>query len=203
MKIDFSNISQLDFSKSELMPAIVQDAHTGQILMQGFCNAEAVEKSLEIGKVTFYSRSKQRLWTKGESSENYLELVSVHTDCDQDSLLFMTLPKGPTCHLGTQSCFGDASPDLSFLGTLNKVIAQRKHDDPKESYTASLFAKELSRSCQKVGEEGVEVALAAMKNDKKELLNESADLLYHLLVLLQRQNLDISEVVTTLKARHK
>lgn len=99
MKIDFSNISQLDFSKSELMPAIVQDAHTGQILMQGFCNAEAVEKSLEIGKVTFYSRSKQRLWTKGESSENYLELVSVHTDCDQDSLLFMTLPKGPTCHL--------------------------------------------------------------------------------------------------------
>ena len=203
MKINFSNISQLDFSKSELMPAIVQDAHTGQILMQGFCNAEAVEKSLEIGKVTFYSRSKQRLWTKGESSENYLELVSVHTDCDQDSLLFMTLPKGPTCHLGTQSCFGDASPDLSFLGTLNKVIAQRKHDDPKESYTASLFAKELSRSCQKVGEEGVEVALAAMKNDKKELLNESADLLYHLLVLLQRQNLDISEVVTTLKARHK
>ena len=203
MKIDFSNISQLDFSKSELMPAIVQDAHTGQILMQGFCNAEAVEKSLEIGKVTFYSRSKQRLWTKGESSENYLELVSVHTDCDQDSLLFMTLPKGPTCHLGTQSCFGDASPDLSFLGTLNKVIAQRKHDDPKESYTASLFAKELSRSCQKVGEEGVEVALAAMKNDNEELLNESADLLYHLLVLLQRQNLDISEVVTTLKARHK
>ena len=203
MKIDFSNISQLDFSKSELMPAIVQDAHTGQILMQGFCNAEAVEKSLEIGKVTFYSRSKQRLWTKGESSENYLELVSVHTDCDQDSLLFMALPKGPTCHLGTQSCFGDASPDLSFLGTLNKVIAQRKHDDPKESYTASLFAKELSRSCQKIGEEGVEVALAAMKNDNEELLNESADLLYHLLVLLQRQNLDISEVVTTLKARHK
>lgn len=203
MKIDFSNISQLDFSKSELMPAIVQDAHTGQILMQGFCNAEAVEKSLEIGKVTFYSRSKQRLWTKGESSENYLELVSVHTDCDQDSLLFMALPKGPTCHLGTQSCFGDASPDLSFLGTLNKVIAQRKHDDPKESYTASLFAKELSRSCQKVGEEGVEVALAAMKNDNEELLNESADLLYHLLVLLQRKNLDISEVVTTLKDRHK
>ena len=203
MKIDFSNISQLDFSKSELMPAIVQDAHTGQILMQGFCNAEAVEKSLEIDKVTFYSRSKQRLWTKGESSENYLELVSVHTDCDQDSLLFMALPKGPTCHLGTQSCFGDASPELSFLGTLNKVIAQRKHDDPKESYTASLFAKELSRSCQKVGEEGVEVALAAMKNDNEELLNESADLLYHLLVLLQRQNLDISEVVTTLKARHK
>ncbi|MDE3270993.1 bifunctional phosphoribosyl-AMP cyclohydrolase/phosphoribosyl-ATP diphosphatase HisIE [Pseudoalteromonas sp. G4] len=203
MKINFSNISQLDFNKSELMPAIVQDVHTGQILMQGFCNAEAVEKSLEIGKVTFYSRSKQRLWTKGESSENYLELVSVHTDCDQDSLLMLANPKGPTCHLGTQSCFGDASPDLSFIGTLNKVIAQRKYDDPKESYTASLFAKELSRSCQKVGEEGVEVALAAMKNDNEELLNESADLLYHLLVLLQRQNLDISEVVTTLKARHK
>jgi phosphoribosyl-ATP pyrophosphohydrolase/phosphoribosyl-AMP cyclohydrolase len=203
MKIDLTNISALDFNKSDLIPAIVQDAHTGQILMQGFCNAEAVQTSLEIGKVTFYSRSKQRLWTKGESSENYLELVSVHTDCDQDSLLMLANPKGPTCHLGTQSCFADASSDLAFLGTLNKVITKRKDDDPNESYTASLFAKELSRSCQKVGEEGVEVALAAMKNDNEELLNESADLLYHLLVLLQRQNLDISEVITVLKNRHK
>lgn len=203
MKLDLSNISALDFDKSELIPAIVQDVQSGQILMQGFCNLTAVQTTLEIGKVTFYSRSKQRLWTKGESSENYLELVSMHTDCDQDSLLILAKPQGPTCHLGTQSCFGDASTDLSFLGTLNSVIAKRKNDDPAESYTASLFAKELSRSCQKVGEEGVEVALAAMKNDNEELLNESADLLYHLLVLLQRQSLNISQVINVLKNRHK
>lgn len=203
MKLDLSNISALDFDKSELIPAIVQDVQSGQILMQGFCNLAAVQTTLEIGKVTFYSRSKQRLWTKGESSENYLELVSMHTDCDQDSLLILAKPQGPTCHLGTQSCFGDASTDLSFLGTLNSVIAKRKNDDPAESYTASLFAKELSRSCQKVGEEGAEVALAAMKNDNEELLNESADLLYHLLVLLQRQSLNISQVINVLKNRHK
>jgi phosphoribosyl-ATP pyrophosphohydrolase/phosphoribosyl-AMP cyclohydrolase len=203
MKLDKNNIGKLDFKKSELIPAIVQDVATGQILMQGFCNFDAVQTTLEIGKVTFYSRSKNRLWTKGESSNNYLKLESMHTDCDYDSLLIFATPLGPTCHLGTQSCFDAAAPQLSFLGTLNRVIAERKNDDPSESYTASLFAKELSRSCQKVGEEGVEVALAAMKNDKEELLNESADLLYHLLVLLQRQELDISEVVKVLENRHQ
>ena len=203
MQIDSTNIDKLDFEKSPMIPTIVQDQRTGQVLMQGFSNLDAVKKTLECGKVTFYSRSKDRLWTKGETSENYLEVVSIHTDCDYDSILILANPKGPTCHLGVASCFGDAASDLEFIGTLNQVIEQRREDDPSKSYTASLFAKDLSRSCQKVGEEGVEVALAAMKSDNEELLNESADLLYHLLVLLKRQNLDISDVVETLKGRHK
>ncbi len=171
--------------------------------MQGFMNREALEATLEKQLVTFYSRSKSRLWIKGETSNNVLTLVEVHTDCDKDSLLIYAKPQGPTCHLGSESCFADTMPELAFLGKLERVIAQRKNASPESSYTASLFAKDLSRSCQKVGEEGVEVALAAMKNDNEELLNESADLLYHLIVLLQRQGLTLSDVVNTLKDRHK
>ena len=190
MQLTKDTLSQVDFAKSELIPAIVQDARSGVILMQGFMNQDALAATFDKQKVTFYSRSKERLWTKGETSENYLEVVSVHTDCDYDSLLVLANPLGPTCHLGTQSCFGDdAKPSLSFLAELEQVIVSRKDDDPSKSYTASLFAKDLSRSCQKVGEEGVEVALAAMKHDNDELTNESADLLYHLTVLLQRQGL--------------
>lgn len=203
MLINTNNIKEIDFSKSELIPAIVQDKNTGIILMQGFMNYEAMEKTLDCNMVTFYSRSKQRLWTKGESSDNYLIVKEVHTDCDFDSILILAEPKGPTCHLGTQSCFGNAKPELAFVGQLNQVISQRKNDDPKESYTASLFAKDISRSAQKVGEEGVEVALAAVKQDIDELKNESADLLYHLLVLLQRSETDISQVVKVLEQRHK
>jgi len=204
MQLTKQNLSQVDFAKSELIPAIVQDARTGVILMQGFMNQESLEVTFEKQKVTFYSRSKNRLWTKGETSENYLEVVSVHTDCDYDSILVLANPLGPTCHLGTQSCFGDAAkPSLSFLAQLEQVIVERKNDDPEKSYTASLFAKDLSRSCQKVGEEGVEVALAAMKHDNDELTNESADLLYHLIVLLQRQGLELQDVVTCLQGRHK
>ncbi|WP_404343972.1 bifunctional phosphoribosyl-AMP cyclohydrolase/phosphoribosyl-ATP diphosphatase HisIE [Pseudoalteromonas mariniglutinosa] len=204
MQLTKQNLTQVDFAKSELIPAIVQDAHTGVILMQGFMNQESLEVTFEKQKVTFYSRSKNRLWTKGETSENYLEVVSVHTDCDYDSILVLAKPLGPTCHLGTQSCFGDAAkPALSFLALLEQVIVARKNDDPDTSYTASLFAKDLSRSCQKVGEEGVEVALAAMKHDNAELTNESADLLYHLIVLLQRQGLELQDVVACLQGRHK
>lgn len=203
MLINTNNIKEIDFSKSELIPAIVQDKNTGIILMQGFMNYEAMEKTLDCNMVTFYSRSKQRLWTKGESSDNYLIVKEVHTDCDFDSILILAEPKGPTCHLGTQSCFESAKPDLAFIAQLNQVISQRKNDDPKESYTASLFAKDISRSAQKVGEEGVEVALAAVKQDIDELKNESADLLYHLLVLLQRSETDISQVVKVLEQRHK
>ncbi|MBU2970641.1 bifunctional phosphoribosyl-AMP cyclohydrolase/phosphoribosyl-ATP diphosphatase HisIE [Pseudoalteromonas sp. C2R02] len=203
MLINTNNIKEIDFSKSELIPAIVQDKNTGIILMQGFMNYEAMEKTLDCNMVTFYSRSKQRLWTKGESSDNYLIVKEVHTDCDFDSILILAEPKGPTCHLGTQSCFENAKPDLAFIAQLNQVISQRKNDDPKESYTASLFAKDISRSAQKVGEEGVEVALAAVKQDIDELKNESADLLYHLLVLLQRSETDISQVVKVLEQRHK
>ncbi|KZN46286.1 bifunctional phosphoribosyl-AMP cyclohydrolase/phosphoribosyl-ATP diphosphatase HisIE [Pseudoalteromonas luteoviolacea] len=203
MKLTPDNISKVDFGKSELIPAIVQDYATGVILMQGFMNLEALQVTFEKKLVTFYSRSKSRLWTKGESSNNVLKLVEAHTDCDRDSILILANPAGPTCHLGTESCFKDAKPDLAFLGTLEKVIKERKNADPESSYTASLFAKDLSRSCQKVGEEGVEVALAAMKQDKEELLNESADLIYHLLVLLQRTDLNFSQVVETLAKRHQ
>ncbi|MEH6394797.1 bifunctional phosphoribosyl-AMP cyclohydrolase/phosphoribosyl-ATP diphosphatase HisIE [Pseudoalteromonas sp.] len=204
MQLTKQNLTQVDFAKSELIPAIVQDARTGVILMQGFMNQESLEVTFDKQKVTFYSRSKSRLWTKGETSENYLEVVSVHTDCDYDSILVLAKPLGPTCHLGTQSCFGDAAkPALSFLAQLEQVIVERKNDDPEQSYTASLFAKDLSRSCQKVGEEGVEVALAAMKHDNEELTNESADLLYHLIVLLQRQGLELQDVVACLQGRHK
>ncbi|MEK0160399.1 bifunctional phosphoribosyl-AMP cyclohydrolase/phosphoribosyl-ATP diphosphatase HisIE [Pseudoalteromonas piscicida] len=203
MIINIQNIAEVDFDKSALIPAIVQDVLTGVVLMQGFMNKEALEVTLEKQLVTFYSRSKSRLWTKGETSSNVLTLVEVHTDCDKDSLLIYAKPQGPTCHLGSESCFADTMPELAFLGKLERVIAQRKNASPESSYTASLFAKDLSRSCQKVGEEGVEVALAAMKNDNEELLNESSDLLYHLIVLLQRQGLTLSDVVNTLKDRHK
>lgn len=204
MQLTKDTLTQVDFAKSELIPAIVQDARTGVILMQGFMNQDALAATFDKQKVTFFSRSKERLWTKGETSENYLEVVSVHTDCDYDSILVLANPLGPTCHLGTQSCFGDdAKPSLSFLAELEQVIFSRKNDDPSKSYTASLFAKDLSRSCQKVGEEGVEVALAAMKHDNDELTNESADLLYHLTVLLQRQGLSLADVVSCLQGRHK
>ncbi|TLX48226.1 bifunctional phosphoribosyl-AMP cyclohydrolase/phosphoribosyl-ATP diphosphatase [Pseudoalteromonas phenolica] len=203
MQLTTENLSKLDFKKSDMLPAIIQDAATGQILMQGFMDQAAIEMTFDKGLVTFYSRSKQRLWTKGETSENYLELVSAHTDCDFDSILVLANPKGPTCHLGTTSCFGDAKPNLAFLAQLENVIVERKDADPASSYTASLFAKDLSRSCQKVGEEGVEVALAAMKKDNEELLNESADLLYHLTVLLQRSELNLKDVIDTLEQRHK
>ncbi|RJE72300.1 bifunctional phosphoribosyl-AMP cyclohydrolase/phosphoribosyl-ATP diphosphatase [Pseudoalteromonas citrea] len=203
MQLTPANLTQLDFDKAELLPAIVQHATSGVILMQGFMNSDAIKMTLEKKLVTFYSRSKQRLWTKGEASKNVLNLVSAHTDCDQDSILLFALPEGPTCHLGTQSCFGDAKPAIGFLAELEEVIVSRKNDNPESSYTASLFAKDISRSCQKVGEEGVEVALAAMKADINELENESADLLYHLLVLLQRSETNLSSVINCLQNRHK
>ncbi|WP_105258704.1 bifunctional phosphoribosyl-AMP cyclohydrolase/phosphoribosyl-ATP diphosphatase HisIE [Pseudoalteromonas sp. T1lg88] len=202
MRIDISNVSDVNFAKCPLIPALVQDFITGQILMQGFMDQAALTHTLEQKKVTFYSRSKQRLWTKGESSGHFLEVEAIYTDCDQDSILIMAYPQGPTCHLGTQSCFGDAKPSLGFLAELEQIIIDRKDADPQTSYTASLFAKELSRSCQKVGEEGVEVALAAMKNDNNELTDEAADLLYHLIVLLQRQGLSLGDVVARLQSRH-
>lgn len=203
MKIDLSNYQTIDFEKSDLIPAIVQDSATGVILMQGFMNQAALQQTLTDDKVTFFSRSKQRLWTKGESSQNYLHVNTIHTDCDRDSLLILATPDGPTCHLGTQSCFADAAPDFAFLGQLNRVIESRKTASADTSYTASLFAKDISRSAQKVGEEGVEVALAAVKRDREELINESADLLFHLLVLLQKADVPVTQVIDNLQQRHK
>lgn len=199
-------INQLSWPDSQLLPAIVQHAISGKVLMQGYMNPDALQHTLQSGNVTFFSRSKQRLWTKGESSGHTLQLVSIDSDCDSDSLLVLALPQGPTCHLGTETCWHDNdanSPQLAFLYDLEQVIKSREGADPKSSYTASLFAKGVKRIAQKVGEEGVESALAAMAGDREELKNEAADLLFHLLVLLRSQQLELADVITILKQRHR
>ncbi len=207
MKIlDNDNIEALKWPDSGLLPVIVQHAISGKVLMQGYANAEALRVTLSSKQVTFYSRSKQRLWTKGESSGHVLTLQSMVADCDLDSILLLALPYGPTCHVGTETCWHDEagnSPSLSFLTDLEQVIADRQGADPKSSYTASLFARGVKRIAQKVGEEGVESALAAMAGDKEELKNEAADLIFHLLVLLRSQDLQLADVIEILKQRHK
>ncbi|GAB1620841.1 MULTISPECIES: bifunctional phosphoribosyl-AMP cyclohydrolase/phosphoribosyl-ATP diphosphatase HisIE [Agarivorans] len=202
----FEELNQkINWDKVEgLIPAVVQNDHSGQVLMLGYMNSDALAKTLDTEQVTFFSRTKQRLWTKGETSGNVLKLKGITLDCDQDTLLVAVDPIGPTCHLGNQSCFdGHQEPKLTFIAQLQAVLAERKLADPEESYTASLFARGTKRICQKVGEEGVEVALAAMANDREELVNESSDLLYHLLVLLEKQEVGFDEVVACLQARHK
>lgn len=196
---------RLDWAKCDgMIPTIVQHAASGEVLMQGFMTREALDKTLATCQVTFFSRSKQRLWTKGESSGHVLQLVAITTDCDQDSLLIAANPVGPTCHLGNPSCFdGHPVPPLGFLAELEQILAARKGADPATSYTASLYAKGTKRIAQKVGEEGVEVALAAMAKDLEELINESADLLYHLTVLLQNEGLGLKDVVQRLYDRHQ
>lgn len=205
MTLTLRSIPTLAWEKMDnLLPCIVQNARSGKVLMQGFMNQEALRTTLETGKVTFFSRSKQRLWTKGETSGNTLDLVEISADCDQDSLLVLAHPNGPTCHTGTESCWTEASaPEMTFIADLEQVLANRKGADPDSSYTASLYAKGIKRIAQKVGEEGVETALAATVKDLDELKNESADLLYHLLVLLQASNLSLSDVVSVLRSRHK
>ena len=188
-----------------LIPAVVQDAFDGRVLMQAYMSQEALDKTIESGRVTFWSRSRQQLWTKGESSGNYLELVEIKADCDGDCLLVRARPRGPSCHLGTDTCFdaaGKVIPDLAFLAGLERLVAERNASRPEGSYTTHLFERGVKRIAQKVGEEGVETALAAVAGDNDELLNESADLLYHLLVLLSSRQLDLASVVQVLKKRH-
>ena len=199
------DLTQPDWGKGDgLLPAIIQDADNARILMLGYMNKESLEKTLETKKVTFFSRSKQALWTKGETSGNFLELVSMEIDCDKDTFLIKAKPKGPTCHLGNQTCFNDESGSfVSFLEALSTLIHQRQVDRPKDSYTTSLFEKGKSRIAQKVGEEGVELSLAHMKDDKEEILNESADLLFHMMVLLEDAGLSLEEVCEILVKRHK
>jgi phosphoribosyl-AMP cyclohydrolase / phosphoribosyl-ATP pyrophosphohydrolase len=196
----------LDWGKTGgLLPAIVQDAFDGRVLMQAWMNREALVCTLESGRVTFWSRSRNALWTKGETSGHFLALDSIHADCDRDSLLVLATPEGPTCHLGTDSCFGDAAsvtPGLAFLAQLDTLVAQRQQERPGGSYTTKLFDEGLRRIAQKVGEEGVEVALAAATGSEEDLCNESSDLLYHLLVLLRARSLPFSSVIATLKERH-
>lgn len=200
-------LNALAWDKSNgLLPAVVQDAQTGKVLMLGYMNREALDKTLRTRQVTFFSRSKQRLWTKGETSGNFLELVSLTDDCDHDTILVLANPNGPTCHTGTASCFGDEdftiAEQLSFLAKLEAVIAQRIADKPDGSYTARIWAQGPTRMAQKVGEEGVEVALAAATQDDDRLISESADLLYHLALMLKSRNLSLARVVKELEQRH-
>jgi phosphoribosyl-ATP pyrophosphohydrolase/phosphoribosyl-AMP cyclohydrolase len=196
--------TKLDWNKAGgLLPAIVQHWRSGAVLMLGYMNSDALEQTRQSGNVTFFSRSKGRMWTKGESSGNYLTLKALHADCDNDAILVLAEPQGPTCHLGTASCFGDASsPPLAFLAMLDELIAQRERERPKGSYTTGLFAQGMRRIAQKVGEEGVETALAAVTEDDDALLGESADLIYHLLILLRARKLDLAAVVEALRSRH-
>ncbi len=198
------NAGTLDWDKVDgMMPVVVQDCHSGRVLMLGYMNQDALAKTLETRQVTFFSRTKNRLWTKGESSGHVLQLKDISTDCDNDTLLAIVDPVGPTCHLGNVSCFNEQqAPDLTFLAELEQVIASRKGADPKSSYTASLYASGTKRIAQKVGEEGVETALAATVHDHDELVCESADLLYHLTVLLQQEGLQLSDVIAKLQERH-
>jgi phosphoribosyl-ATP pyrophosphohydrolase/phosphoribosyl-AMP cyclohydrolase len=196
--------NQLDWEKTNnLLPAIVQHAVSGEVLMLGYMNQEALAVTEQTGKVTFFSRTKQRLWTKGESSGNVLNVVSITPDCDNDTLLLLVNSIGPTCHLGNNSCFHPASSDWGFLYQLEQLLAERKTASPDSSYTAKLYASGTKRIAQKVGEEGVETALAATVNDREELTNEASDLIYHLLVLLQDQDLDLSKVIGRLRERHE
>ena len=191
-----------DWDKMDgLIPAIVQEADGGRVRMLGYMDRGALDATIETGKVTFFSRSKQRSWVKGETSGNTLAVRSIHADCDQDAILVLADPQGPTCHTGDDSCFGiDTSPH--FLAQLEAVIAERAAADPDDSYTARLLGKGVKRIAQKVGEEGVETALAATVGDRAELTNEAADLLYHLLVLLKASDLALADVTDELKRRH-
>lgn len=199
-------VNRADFNKGNgLLPAIVQHSDTGDVLMQGWMDKTALLATLELGLVTFFSRSKARLWTKGESSGNTLECLAISLDCDNDSLLVMARPKGPTCHTGTETCWHDQF-SRPFLSRLGQVIASRKQDaytgKGSKSYTVSLFKSGSKRIAQKVGEEGVECALAAATGDRDELVNEAADLMFHLMVLLEDQELSLEDVQRRLAERH-
>ena len=199
------NSKSLNWEKGGgLLPAIVQDASTEQVLMLGYMNAGSLNKTQESSLVTVYSRSRDTLWTKGETSGNTLKLVSLEVDCDQDTLLVRAVPAGPTCHEGTTSCFGDKGPQgLGFLAKLESLIDGRKTADVDSSYTAKLLQGPLHKAAQKVGEEGVEVALAAIAETDDGLVYESADLIYHLMVLLAAKDVKFADVITELQKRHK
>ena len=195
----------IDFSKFEngLAPAIVQDAQTKTVLMLGYMNKEALTKTQKTKNVTFFSRSKNRLWTKGEKSGHFLTLVSVMADCDQDTLLILANPMGPTCHKGTDTCWGEANkPNYGFISALEALIADRKKNPSENSYVTSLFAKGINKIAQKVGEEAVETVIEAKDSNDDLFLNEGADLLFHWLILLQAKGYSLQDVVEILEQRH-
>jgi len=205
--LGLADVERLDFAKGDgLLPAIVQHAATGAVLMLGYMNPQALRETLTRRRVVFFSRSKQRLWEKGETSGHCLELAQIRADCDRDTLLVTAWPRGPACHLGTATCFGDealtAAEPLAFLAALEGIIAQRIAERPEGSYTARLVAQGPKRLAQKVGEEGLEVALAAAAETDDKVVAEVADLLYHLLVLLKSRGLPLERVVAELQSRH-
>ncbi len=195
---------ELDFDKMNgLIPAIIQDNYTQKVLMLGFMNKEAYEKTVETGKVTFYSRTKQRLWTKGEESGNFLHVVSIKADCDNDTLLIMADPCGPVCHKGTDTCWGERNEqDIMFLKELQDFIDKRHEEMPEKSYTTSLFKSGINKMAQKVGEEAVETIIEACNGTDERLIYEGADLLYHLIVLLTSKGYRIEDLARELKERH-
>lgn len=198
---------KIDFSKSPdgLVPAIIQDNTTGKVLMLGYMNAEALEKTEKEKRVTFFSRSKKRLWTKGEESGNFLNVISMASDCDNDTLLIKCQPQGPTCHTGSDTCWNETNQqdDIQFLKYLQDFIDLRKAEMPEGSYTTSLFTKGTRKITQKVGEEAVETIIGAMANDDENFLYEGADLLYHLIVLLTHKGFRLEDLARELKKRHK
>lgn len=197
---------KIDFNKNNdgLVPAIIQDATTKTVLMLGYMNEAAYAKTIETKQVTFYSRSKQRLWTKGEESGNILSLVDIKVDCDNDTLLIQAIPNGPTCHKGSDTCWNEANEaGFGFLSTLETVISQRKNEVSDTSYISSLFKSGINKIAQKVGEEAVETIIEAKDNNADLFLNESADLLFHYLILLQAKGFRLNDVVSVLNERHK
>ena len=196
-------IENLDFNKlSGLIPAIIQDYNTKEVLMLGFMNQEAYEKTMEEQLVTFFSRTRKTLWTKGETSGNFLAVKEIITDCDNDTLLIMVQPTGPVCHTGNKTCFGISGMEFD-LNYLQNIINQRKKEMPVNSYTTKLFEKGINKIAQKVGEEAVELIIEAKDPNDDLFLNEAADLIYHLLVLLSAKNYELKEVVSVLEKRHK
>lgn len=195
---------EIKYNKEGLIPAIIQDAETKTVLMLGYMNAEALEQTKATKKITFYSRSKQRLWMKGEDSGNFLNLVSIKNDCDNDTLLIQVNPQGPTCHKGTDTCWNDSNiQEFGFLSELETVIQDRKDNASEDdSYVASLFKKGINKIAQKVGEEAVEVVIEAKDNNEQLFLDESADLLFHYLILLQAKGYKLHDIVDVLKSRH-
>lgn len=195
---------ELKLNEQGLIPAIIQDNNTNKVLMLGYMNKESLNKTIETKKVTFFSRSKNRLWTKGEESGNFLNLISIENDCDNDTLLIKVIPNGPTCHKGTDTCWGDKnSNDLSFLNQLESIIKQRKESGNEKSYVNDLFKKGINKIAQKVGEEAVEVVIEAKDNNDVLFLEESADLLFHYLILLQAKGYKLNSVIEVLEKRNK
>jgi phosphoribosyl-ATP pyrophosphohydrolase/phosphoribosyl-AMP cyclohydrolase len=198
-------VKRLDFTKSPhgIIPVVIQDASTNVVLMLGYMNQEALLETIESKLVTFFSRSKQRLWVKGETSKNFLHFVDMKTDCDFDTLLIKAKPDGPVCHTGAETCFNEDNASDDFLKTLEKIILGRKKYPVSGSYTSTLFKKGLNSIAQKVGEEAVELVIEAKDNHKKLFLNEAADLMFHYLVLLREKNVELDEVLDILKERHQ